>query len=230
MVPRRATTLCPLPLLVLVAIAACGGGPRSVVDRVAAARSDQARRAARTAGLPAPVQAFLADAAGAAGHRFTVTYAGPGEGTTTLVQRPPSRRVDVRTAEGTESFVHVGDGSWACRQPPGQGWTCERRTVVTDPDLGLFSAESIDQVVAALGRSRHEFRFEVGDEMVAGTPARCLVTTPLVGGREGRLCIARRSGAVLLVDTEQRQLRATRYREVAPAQAVEVPTTAGRTG
>src|SRR5581483_12463095 len=60
-------------------LVACGSQP-SAVEQVARQRSAQAAQAARDAQLPKDVQDFLARAAGAAGHRYTVTYAGPGNG------------------------------------------------------------------------------------------------------------------------------------------------------
>lgn len=175
-------------------------------------RSAQAAQAARDAQLPTDVQDFLARAAGAAGHRYTVTYAGPGEGKTVLTQRPPDRRIDVVSADGTgtESFVHVGGATFACKQPPQGAWTCQKRATVDDPDLSLFTVESLGLTINALAASRHQFRFAVTTRTLAGTTGTCLVTTPLAGGRPGELCIAR-DGAVLLVDTAQRQLTAVRY-------------------
>ncbi|HZQ28510.1 MAG TPA: hypothetical protein VFA94_12495 [Acidimicrobiales bacterium] len=188
---------------------ACGSQP-SAVEQVARQRSAQAAQAARDAQLPKDVQDFLARAAGAAGHRYTVTYAGPGNGKTVLTQRPPDRRIDVVAVDGSESFVHTGGTTYTCTQPPQGAWTCEKRASVEDPDLSLFTVESLGQTINALAASRHQFRFAVTTRKLAGTTATCLVTTPLAGGQAGELCIAG-NGAVLLIDTPQRQLTAVRY-------------------
>jgi hypothetical protein len=194
---------------------------------VADGRRAQAERAARDAGLPIAVQRFLGRAAEGAARRFTVTYRGPGDGRTVLVQRPPERRIDVVGGVTTSSLLRLRRGSFSCRQGTA-GWECDRQAAGTsaagpDPDLGVFSPAQINDTVVALAAARTGYRFEVKAQRLAGTTATCLVTTKAdAAGPPDELCIAD-EGAVLRVRTSTRTLEATAYKADVDPAALRLP-------
>jgi predicted small lipoprotein YifL len=222
---------CLVTLLVLaVGLAGCGRGPTSPVDKVAATRRAQAERVARDAGLPDEVQRFLARAAGAVAEEFTVAYRGSDGSVTTLVQRPPNRRVDVADGSGsTESLLRLGTGTFACRRDSAaSAWTCRKQPAGAggpDPDLGVFSPARIADTVSLLTSVRGAYTFSVVSRTVVGAKASCLLTQPAKGGAADELCIAG-TGALLRVHTAQQTVEATRYRDRADGAVFKLPAAA----
>jgi hypothetical protein len=217
--------LRPRPaLLVLLALAsgACGQH-ESAAQRAAHARENQARDVARTAGLAAPVQDFLALYASAAGHRFSVTYAPATNGTTViLLQDPPRRRVDVVAPPVTRSvFVNAG-GTFDCALD-NQKWTCQK-SQQQEAFPGQLAPGDIARTAAELKAARTNYTFKVTHRTVAGADARCLVTTPRpgVGGAGSVLCLSP-EGAVLLVEGAGNPLRAARYSTSVDQRRLQLP-------
>jgi hypothetical protein len=210
-------------LTILATMPSCGGGDRSAVDKVADARRAQAERVARDAGLSADVQRFLGQAATGVASRFTVVYQSAGQ-TTTLVQRPPQRRIDVQDAHATESILRLNDGIFACRRPAAQNWECHKQAPGAegpDPDLGVFSPVQIADAVQTLAGAKHDYTFRIVAAKVAQTKAECLRTTK-PGAPADELCISA-EGAILRIRSAQRTLEATRYRNEADPKALRLP-------
>lgn len=221
--------------VVLVAVAAVAihqltGHQDSPTERAAATRARQARQVAKKAGLPTAVQDLLARAAGAVGQRFTVTYRTGPDTTATLIQRPPSKRVDETVGQGdaavTRSLIVNDTGSFSCLRQAGR-WTC-RRATTAPADIGAFTPDEIKATVDRLVSQRAQFRFAVTRRRLAGADATCLVTTerhPTAQPATGRLCISP-EGAPLLVDGAGGHIEAIAYAARASARALQLPTPA----
>ena len=209
--------------------AACGGEEPSFIDKVADERRDQAERVARDAGLPDDVQRFLGQAAAGVRGTFTVVYGGAKK--TTLIQRPPARRIDVVAGTTTESVIRNDDGEFACRREGPSPWTCKRQTAPgsgPDPDLGVFSSARIADTVRMLNAAKGDYTFKVETQTVAGAKASCLLTTR-TGAAEAepdQLCISK-EGAILRVRSKATTLEAGSYKASADAAALNPPATPG---
>jgi hypothetical protein len=217
----------PAVLLSLLAVAACGDDDPTAGE----ARAGQVRDAAAAAGLPDDVADLLADAASAVDATFRVSYELV-DRSVVVTQRPPDRRVEVTSGDGTvDATISVGGRTHACTDPPGEdGWRCEQLGE-PPPDAG-FEADAVADLADALAAGADRYVFVVEEREVAGTPARCLVTSlrPGVGadptlGDEGVLCIAA-TGAVLLVERPAGTLRAASYATEVDDAAFELPTEA----
>lgn len=228
------TTLALIAAALALAAGACGGadGDESPVDKIAEARRNQAARVARDAGLPDDVQRFLGQAAAGVRSSYTVVYRNVGAKKTTLLQRPPDRRIDVTDGATTESVIRNEDGTFACRREGENPWTCKRQAgpaVGPDPDLGVFSEDRIAETVRALSEAKSGYRFAVESRTVAGAKATCLVTTPTATpttSAPDELCISK-EGAVLRVRSASQSLEAESYRPKAEAAAMRLPATPG---
>jgi hypothetical protein len=208
---------------------ACGGD-----DDVGDTRADQARQVAKDAGLPEPVQEILATAAGSATRTFTVTYKLAVEGTTTIVQDPPRRRVELVLGSGaaatTRATITNDDGTFACTKT-GQAWTC-RKTTATAANIGALAVGDIQRTTADLVAARKSYTFRVETRTVAKTRTRCLVTELRPGqqpdpsrGNRGVLCVAE-DGVPLLIEGGQTAVTATAYRDGVDDKAFELPAKA----
>ena len=176
------------------------------------------RDAAEEAGFDDDVAELLADAAAAIDATYSVTYAVEG-GTVVVTQRPPDRRVETTSSDGTVDVVLTVDGSTrACTDPPGDDEDVRCDDLGRSPATGVFDADSVASFTSALVGSADTFELRVTDEPLAGTDARCLVTEP----PSARLCIAD-TGAVLLVEREAGTLRATAYTTDVADDAFEPP-------
>lgn len=192
-------------------------------------RADQARAIAEQAGLRPAVQAFLAKAAGASSVTFTVVYDQGGGETTTVIARPPDRRIDFVGAEGpgstdriiiqgTTTFVcHLGSNRWACLSG------------VTSSPAGPFTPDAISATIGSLAQLSQTYDFAVTTRSLLGLPASCLTATQLPSettdpsiAREAVLCIAP-SGVILLVEGSGSTLQATSYRGSVPSGAFKLP-------
>jgi hypothetical protein len=213
-------------LLALAALTACTDGSGSAIDKVADARRAQAERVARDAGLPAEVQRFLGRAATGVAHRFTVVYK-TADRTTTLVQRPPQRRIDVEATTNhgeTESVLRLNQGTFACRDDTTAPWTCRKQAAGAegpDPDLGVFGPVQIADAVQTLAGAKHDYRFKVAPATIAKAKATCLVTTK-PGAPPDEICISA-EGAILRVRSATRTLEATSYRADADPARLRLP-------
>ncbi|MDQ1402508.1 MAG: hypothetical protein QOG03_824 [Actinomycetota bacterium] len=214
-------------VVVAVVVIQTGSHHPSAIEKTARTRAAQAREVARRAGLPVEVQDLLARAAGAVGHRFTVTYR-TGDGTTaTLIQLPPSKRVDEASGTGADQIVRTlivnGDGSFSCARRVGR-WSCERATDAP-VTVGAFTPDEIKATVERLSSQRDAYRFDVTHRRVAGAEATCLVSSPRhpqPNAPTGTLCISN-EGAPLLVDGAAGRVEATAYKPSARAAALELP-------
>lgn len=204
--------------LLLAALAAlggaCGGDDGASPG---SARAEQVRRGALDAGLPDGVADVLADAAAAVDATYRVTYELDGR-TVVVTQRPPDRRVDVLFEDGSaDATISVEGSAHACSKPPGEDWRCE--------DLGSASADGafreadVEQLVQRLTDAAGTATYGTEEREVAGTPARCVTTSP----PPAALCIAA-TGALLLVEGPSGTLRATAYTTDVPDDAFTLPT------
>ena len=209
--------------LLFAVLTACGGNDESPAERVGRTRRQQAERLAREAGLPKDVQEFLGLAAGAAAATFSVSY-DTADKTTTLIQKPPARRVDVRTGTTTDTFLRLRDGAYSCKVEDGAPPQCTPADDRgEDPDLGVFAPEVVQRTVQSLSQSRRTHDFAVERRRLAGTSARCLVTTPKLGGQADELCVAGDTGAILRIRTADQAVDAARYSERADPALLRLP-------
>ena len=217
-------------VVVGAAMAACGSAGSSGLEKRAAEaarqRSDQARAAARQAGLSTDVQDFVADAAGASGQRFTVVYDLSGR-KATFTQRPPFRRLEVEDTpvqgDAQAAIVNAG-GSFSCRRTSST-WTCQADGT-PNPPVGALSTDDMVAGVQSLTASGQQFDLRVDRTRVAGVAARCLLATARAGAAPPssaqRLCIAA-DGAPLLVETAGQSVKATSFTTSAPGSAFDLP-------
>ena len=228
----RSPTAATSALAVLAAIAGlsgCGGdtGVGAKAREAAAERAAQARSVASDAGLGSDVADLIGDAVGAGGQTFTVTYDDGAGAISTLVQDPPRRRLDVRKDEVIRAAFVIERGTFSCTQTQG-AWVCGPSTSAP-PAIGPFAATDLERTISNLTAARATYDFTTESRPLAGTSARCLVTTrkpeaaadPALGDR-GVLCIAK-SGAVLLVEAPGQALRAVSYRASTDDRAFDLP-------
>ncbi|MDE0801842.1 MAG: hypothetical protein OSA99_00835 [Acidimicrobiales bacterium] len=198
----------------LIAIAACGSD-----DGVGDTRAEQARTAALDAGLDDEVADFLATAARGQTATYQATYPGPEEGTQIVVaNRSPDRRIDVLDGERIVEMQLVIDGeAVTCTRDADEDAivACERTDAIVEP-LGAFGASTMEQLTGTLATRMEDYTFAIETATVAGTEARCLVTT-IREGRErsdltdtGTLCISA-EGALLRVAQGDEVLEASDY-------------------
>jgi hypothetical protein len=216
---------------VSLAIAGCGHPSQAERDARAAARVrvDQARLIARQAGLAPAVGDFLARAAGAGGQQYSVVYSSGAGQQTTVISRPPDRRVDVQGAGGADSldrFVVTGGKSYACHRGLGR-WSCAANG--SAGPSGGFTSDAITQTVTALTQLSATYDFTVSQRAIAGQAATCLAVDRRPGqradptfGDHAVLCIAP-NGVILEEDGTGSPLKAVSYRSSVPAGAFSLP-------
>lgn len=204
------------------------GGLAGKAQEVGRRRAEQARATAKEAGLPDDVAAVIADAAGATGRTFTVTYDTGDGGRAMLTQAPPRRRFDLARPGGPTRATLVNEaGSFACEQRE-DGWTC-LPSRQPPPEVGPFAATDLERTIGSLSVARITYDLRVEPRRIAGVDARCLVTErkpsaagdPALGER-GTLCVAP-SGAALVIDQSGQRLTAVEYRDGADAGAFTLP-------
>ena len=214
-----------------------GDGLAGKAQEVGRRRAEQARATAEEAGLPGDVAAVIADAAGAAGRTFTVTYDTGDGGRATLAQAPPLRRFDLSRPGGPTRTTLVNEqGSFACEQRE-PTWTC-LPSRQPPPEVGPFAATDLERTIGSLSAARVTYDLRIEPRRIAGVDARCLVTQrkpsaagdPALGER-GTLCVAP-SGAALDIDQPGQRLTAVEYADRADPTAFVLPgpvatTTAG---
>jgi hypothetical protein len=216
---------------VSLAITGCGGPSRAERDAQAAARvrADQAKLIARQAGLAADVGDFLARAAAASGQRYSVVYSSGAGQQTTVISRPPDRRVDVQGASGADSldrFLVTGGKSYACHRSSGR-WTCSASG--SAGQSGGFTSDAITQTVTALTQLSTTYNFTVSRRTIAGQQASCLAVdrrpdqrADPTFGDHAVLCIAP-NGVILEEDGTGSPLKAVSYRSSVPGGAFSLP-------
>ena len=229
--PYPPRMLRALAVAVAAAVLAGCGGDDKQATHAAASRAKQARELADRAGLPADIGEFLASAARAPAATYTVDYELQAEGgTAVLAQQPPNRRVDVTVGEGetrvVQSAIVNEDGSFSCLKARDR-WRCDKAPSAATP--GRFSVGDVRRTTEELAKAKDAYDFVVEARLVAGQPARCLVTTLKPGqtpdpsrGPRGVLCISR-EGVPLLAEGGRNQFRATRYRTSANDDAFDLP-------
>ena len=175
------------------------------------------RDAASDAGFDDDVADLLGDAAAAVDATYSVTYAVE-TGSVVVTQRPPDRRVETTSADGTVDVVLTVDGAThACTNPPGdEAFRCDQ--LGAPPATGVFDADAVAAFTDALAESADTFDLRVEQDTIVATDARCLVTEP----PSARLCIAA-TGAILLVERPTGTLRATAYTTDVPDAAFVLP-------
>jgi hypothetical protein len=248
----RATAAVVLAVGAVVAtITACGGGGDALAGRArqaARVRADQARAAAAQAGLPGPVQQFVATAAGSSGQRYTVSYdlGGTPSQTATLVQRPPFRRFELAdTAPGaagtsapssgpssaTQVMIVNSAGSFACRRTDGQ-WSCVHDAAAAQA-TGPLSLDDLASTVNSLSASKDTYDFRVERRRLVGVAATCLVTTRKAGlppepaaASTATLCISPQGAPLLVSGGSAPPLQATSYSTTVASSAFTLPAAA----
>jgi hypothetical protein len=222
---RLLTAFVAIVAAAVAAVAVACGSNQTAAEKTAQARQRQARDVARRAGLDAPVQDFLALYASAAGNKFSVTYGQSAAGASiVLIQDPPLRRVDVVSPPVTRSVFVTQQGTFECALQD-QKWTCQQAQQQEGPP-GLLAPADIARTANELKAARTNYLFRVTGRKVAGSDARCLVTTtrPGVSGAGSTLCLSPQ-GAVLLVEGAGNPLRAERYSTTVDARRLRLPTT-----
>ena len=209
----------------------CGGGGGGLAEKardVGRQRAEQARAAAREAGLADDVAAVIADAAGAVGRSFTVTYDTGDGGRATLAQAPPRRRFDLsRPGAPTRATLVNEQGSFACELRD-QAWSC-LPSREPPPEVGPFAATDLERTIGSLSAARATYDLRVEPRRLAGVDARCLVTDrkpsaagdPALG-EQGTLCVAP-SGAALAIDQPGQRLTAIEYADGADPATFALP-------
>jgi hypothetical protein len=223
-------------LLLLAVLGGCGGGGDS--GHVARTRADQARQVAKDAGLPPDVQGFLAQAATSATRTFTVHYQLADQGTSTVTQDPPRRRVEIVIGKGPTAITRLtlanDDGTFGCTRSAGI-WACQKTSDTAD-DFGPLALGDIQQTTEDLGEARRSYRFRVESRTIAATRARCLITELKPGqppdptrGARGELCVSP-EGVPLLIDGGTTKITAVRYETRADDSAFRLPAKPKVTG
>lgn len=215
---------------VLCAVLAGGCGGKGG-DDLAETRAAQARQVAKDAGLPEAVQNVLADAATSATRTFSVTYKLAVEGTTTIVQDPPRRRVELVLGSGpaavTRATITNDAGTFSCSRTV-DAWTCRKSEEKTS-GFGPLALGDVEQTTADLVEAKQAYSFRVERRIVAKAPARCLITELKPGqtadparGARGVLCISR-EGVPLVIEGATSTITATSYRASAADAAFRLP-------
>lgn len=213
--------------------AGCGGSSQAQAQRDAVAgariRAAQARAVAAQAGLGPGVQAFLAKAAGASSVTYTVVYDQGGGQSTTVMARPPDRRIDVVGAAGqgsTDRIVVRDSDTFVCHLDA-KRWTCV--SGITSAPGGPFTPDAISSTIASLAQLSQTYDFTVAGRRLLGLPASCLTAARQVGqatdagvGDHAVICIAP-SGVILRVEDSASPVEATSYRESVPSGAFDLP-------
>ncbi len=219
-------------LVAMAALAAgCGGSSRGQRDAMAAAqvRAAQARAIARQAGLGADVQALLARAARASGVTYTVVYDQGGGQSTTVMARPPDRRIDVVGASrpgSTDRVIIRRSDTYVCHLDASR-WRCASG-VVSAPG-GPFTPDAISGTIGALAQLSQTDDFAVTHRPMLGLDASCLAASRRPGspadptvGAHALLCIAP-SGVILRVEDSGNADQATSYRPSVPSGTFNLP-------
>ena len=218
-----------LAALAVIALAACWSGGTS--------RSDQGRSIASEAGLPSEVGEVFSLALEGTKATYTLTYSTTDKSGASVqisvAQRPPDRRVDVFGADGTiESTFRVGTTAYQCTKTT--SWACG---TLTSKDASASPSDPLnaDAVAAAVDKFRQrasDYDFRVDRRTVAGTDARCLVTTRKAGhdqdpslGTSATMCVSP-EGAVLSVEVPTGAYAATGYSTMVSADAFSLPAPA----
>ncbi len=211
----------------------CGASSSSsaAADAAAAAqvRAAQARAVARQAGLAPDVQSFLATAAGASKATYTVVYDQGGGQSTTVIARPPDRRIDVVGAAGAGSNDRIiirDQATYVCHLDA-KRWTC--LSGITSAPGGPFTPDAIASTIGSLAQLSQTYDFSVATRPMLAMAAQCLTAShrsghsadPTVGDR-AVICIAP-SGVILRVEDSGNPLQATSYRESVPSGAFDLP-------
>jgi hypothetical protein len=221
-------------LLAAVLCAALAGACSGGKDSASETRAKQARQVAEDAGLPDDVQDLLAAAAGSAAHTFTVRYKLAVEGSTTITQDPPQRRIELVLGSGptavTRATITNSKGTFACTKNA-DAWTC-RKTGDAAPSFSPLGLGDIKQTTAELAKARESYTFRVEKRTVAKTDAKCLVTSLRPGkvpdptrGTKGVLCISE-DGVPLVIEGANTVITATSYRSAVDPAAFRLPAAA----
>ena len=215
--------------LAAVALAACGSSGTS--------RGDQARSIASAAGLSSDVAEVLALALEGTNATYTLTYStvdtSGASVQISVAQRPPDRRVDVFSSDGTiESTFRVGAVAYQCTKTT--GWTCgtlSNREASAGPGDPL-SADAVATAVDRFRQRTNDYDFRVDRRTVAGADARCLVTTRKSGhdadpslGTSAAMCVSP-EGAILSVEVPTGSYAATGYSTTVDAGVFSLPAAA----
>jgi hypothetical protein len=216
-------------ILALTAAVSCSSrGAVHDASTAAQVRADQARSVARQAGLAAPVQDFLARAAAGSAATYTVVYDQGGGQRTTVLARPPDRRIDVQGLSDRLDRVIVKSTSTYDCQLVGGRWTCHKGDNAAP--AGPFTPDAVTQTIGGLVQVSSAYDFSVSHRNIAATDATCLSADRKASARpdatvgdHGAICIAP-SGAILALEGTAQPLKAISYKTSVSGGAFNLPT------
>jgi hypothetical protein len=212
----------------LLAVVSCSSSG-AVHDATAAAqvRADQARSVAQQAGLAPPVQDFLARAAAGSAATYTVVYDQGGGQRTTVLARPPDRRIDVQgLSDRLDRVIVRSTATYDCQQVGGR-WTCRKGDNAAP--AGPFTPDAVTQTIGGLVQVSSAYDFAVSHRTIAGVDATCLSADRKASARpdasvgdHGAICIAP-DGAILALEGATQPLKATSYKTSVSGGAFDLP-------
>jgi hypothetical protein len=210
---------------VLVGLTACGGSSQT--------KTEQARSIAEQAGLASDVAAFfgLAVSGTDATYRETIETTDktgkPVQVTTT--QRPPDTRFDTFNADGTvDSTIAVGGRTYQCTMAASH-WDCGELGTSPSSSAQVFNPSAVQSAIDQFEHRANDYDFRIESRPMAGTTARCLITTRKPGheqdsslGAAATLCLSP-EGVVMLVEVPTGSITATAYTTAIPGDAFTLP-------
>jgi hypothetical protein len=182
---------------------------------------------AQQAGLGPPVQDFLARAAAGSAATYTVVYDQGGGQRTTVLARPPDRRIDVQGLNDRLDRVVVKSTTTYDCQLAGGRWTCHKGDNAAP--AGPFTPDAVTQTIGGLVQVSAAYDFAVSHRNIAGTDASCLAADRKASaqpdasvGSHGAICIAP-SGAILTLEGNAQPLKAISYKSSVSSGAFDLP-------
>jgi hypothetical protein len=197
-------------------------------------RAEQNSSIAEQAGLPKDVADFFAltakstDATYKVSVKTTDKAGSPVQITTS--QRPPDRRIDVFSADGTiDATIATGGDTFQCTQLSGQ-WQCGQLDVVnSEDDSDVLGADTVRQAAERFQRRAADYDFRIEQRTIANATATCLVTNRKPGhdedpslGASATLCLSA-EGVPLLVEVPTGSVNAVDYSTDVPEDAFDLP-------
>lgn len=160
---------------------------------------------------------------------YTVVYDQGAGQATTVMARPPDRRIDIRgaTGAGTLDRVVVRDTATYVCHLTGARWGCSSGVTAAAP--GPFTPDAVSQTIASLAQLSSGYDFSVSHRPMVGLDAACLSANRRLDhpadaavGDRGVICIAP-TGVILRIEGTGSPVQATSYRDSVPAGSFDLP-------